>query len=122
MSLAPRELLTPEEEELALKKARLAELEGQLADRELDLASFRADLLHFETRYLQAVGRHYALLDELKAQIAETIARRYPQEQDAHDRASRARSQARESARAAGEGNTQAASPDDAASRAKSHR
>ena len=70
MTHLPEKLLTPEEGELARKKASLAELEAQLADRELELASFRADLVHFEKRYLQTVGRHYAILDDLKAKIA----------------------------------------------------
>src|SRR5439155_26495308 len=59
--------LTPEEEELARKKAILAELETQLADRELERASILAELVHFENRYLQSVGRRYAILDDLKA-------------------------------------------------------
>src|SRR5437868_15380107 len=72
---SPEKPLTPEEEELGRKKARLTELEAQLADRELELASCLADLNHFEMRYLQTVGRRYALLDELKAKIAEARAR-----------------------------------------------
>jgi len=79
--------LTPEEEELDRKKAVLVGLEAQLADRELELASFRADLIHFEKRYLQTVGRRYATLDELKAQIAEARARQDPDRQDARDQA-----------------------------------
>jgi hypothetical protein len=74
----PEKLLTPEEDELARKKASLAGLEAQLADRELELASFRADLVHFEKRYLQTVGRRYAILDDLKAKIAEARARQNP--------------------------------------------
>ncbi len=73
-------MLTPEEEELARKKTMLAELEAQLADRELELASCLADLVHFEKRYLQTVGRRYAILDELKAKIAEAHAKQNPQE------------------------------------------
>ena len=52
MSLLPEMLLTPEEEELGHKKARLAELEARLADRELELAACLADLNHFERLYL----------------------------------------------------------------------
>src|SRR5713226_7909713 len=110
---------TPEDEELARKKARLAELEAQLADRELELASSRADLVHFEKRYLQTVGRRYAMLDELKAEIAEARARQNPDRPDARDQARQARSEAQESARAAGEENPEAPSPDDAVPPAK---
>jgi hypothetical protein len=110
------ETLTPEEEELDRKKARLAELEAQLADRELERASLLADLIHFEKHYLNVVGRRYAVLDDLKAKIAEAHARAHPDEKDARERARHARSQAQESARAAGEGNPAAPSPDDAAS------
>ena len=77
--------------------------------------SLLADLIHFEKRYLQTVGRRYATLDDLKAQIAEARARQNPQKPDARDNAKQARSKAQDSARAAGEA---AASPslDDAAS------
>ena len=75
MPLLPEKLLTPEEEELERTKASLAELEAQLADRELELASCWADLVHFEKRYLQTVGRRYAMLEESKAKIAEARAR-----------------------------------------------
>jgi hypothetical protein len=74
--------------------ATLAGLEGQLADRELELASFLADLVHFEKRYLRTVGRRYAILDELKAKIAEARARRNPDKQDARDEARQARADA----------------------------
>ncbi len=106
---------TPEEEELTRKKAHLAALEVQLADRELTLAALLADLHHFERQYLQAVGRRYALLDQLRADIAEARARQSPHSQETRDQARQARSQARESARAAGEGQADAASPNEAA-------
>src|SRR5262249_34957973 len=92
---------SPEYEELELKKARLAQLEARLADRELELTAFLADLVHFEKRYMQTVGRRYALLDELKAKIAEARAQQHPHRQDAFDQARQARFQAQESARAA---------------------
>jgi hypothetical protein len=100
---SPELLLTPEEEELARKKARLAELEAQLADRELERASLLADLVHFERQYLRTVGRRYAVLDDLKAKIAEARARQNPHRPDAREQARQARSKAQESARAAGE-------------------
>jgi hypothetical protein len=111
MTSAPPELLTPEEEELARKRACLAALVAQLADRELELAALQADLDHFERRYLQTVGRRYALLDRLRADIAEARARRDPHNQEARDRARSARSRARESARAVGEEQAEAVPP-----------
>lgn len=122
MAALPEKLLTPEEEELRRKQAVLADLEAQLADRELELASLLADLVHFERRYLQTVGRRYALLDELKAKIAEARVRQNPHSQDARDAARQARTKAQESARAAGDDSAGAPSPDDAASTAKPNR
>lgn len=116
MSFLTDKLLTPEDEELARKNAILAELEGQLADRELELASGRADLINFEKHYLQTVGRRYALLDELKAKIAEAIANQFPQNSDAHEQARQARSQAQESAKAVGEVSPETPLPDVSAS------
>ena len=82
MPVTPEILLTPEEEELQRKQESLAGLEAQLADRELELASLTADLVHFEKSYLQTVGRRYAMLDDLKAKIAEARAKQNPDKQD----------------------------------------
>jgi hypothetical protein len=101
MALPLEKLLTPEDEELHRKKARLAELEVQLADRELDLASLLADLINFERRYLETVGRRYAVLDDLKFKIAEAGARQDPAHKEATENARQARRNADESARAA---------------------
>src|SRR5438874_420409 len=111
-------LSTPEEDELQRKQARLAELEAQLADRELELATLLADLVYFEKRYLQSVGRRYAILDELKAKIAEARARQNPQNQSARQEARQARAKAQESAEAAGAENA-APLPDDSAGSSK---
>ena len=119
MTVLLEKLLTPEEEELARKKSSLAALEAQLADRELELTAFLTDLNHFEKRYLQSVGRRYALLDELKAKIAEARARQNPHKQDAREQARQARSKAQESARAVGDESPGATPPDDAASPSK---
>lgn len=115
-------VLTPEEEELGRKRARLTELEAQLADRELELAAGRADLVHFEKRYLQTVGRRYATLDDLKARIAEARARQNPHRPDARDQARQARAKAEESARAVGDDTPGAPSPGDTASSATPNR
>jgi hypothetical protein len=116
MSRSPASLLAPEDEELARKKARLAELEGQLADRELERASLLADLVHFEKRYLDSVGRRYAILDDLNAQIAEARAVQNPQRQESREEARRARSKAQESAQAVGDEAGGTPAPDEAAS------
>lgn len=63
--------LTPEEEELAAKRAELARQESQLADQELLLASLKAELAAFEGLYLRRVGVLYAELDEWNARLAE---------------------------------------------------
>jgi hypothetical protein len=115
MTLPPQTLLTPEEQELDRKRAALAALEAQLADRELELAGLRADLIQFEKRYLHVVGRRYALLDDLKAKIAEARSRRNPDSREARERADQARSKAQESARAAGQEDTNGTPMADAA-------
>lgn len=84
----------PEEEELARKKAELSDLESKLADRELFLTDLRTELSAFESRYVRVVGKRYAELDELEAQIAEHLARVHPQDQHARASATQARSQA----------------------------
>jgi hypothetical protein len=94
--------LTPEEKELNKKREELAALEASLAQRELDLATFRAELHAFEIRYIRVVGSRYAELDEIRAQIAELQARLNPEDQEAQERASEYRSQAKESANEAG--------------------
>jgi hypothetical protein len=112
-------MLTPEEEELEHKNARLADLEAQLAERELELATARADLAHFEKRYLHTIGRRYALLDELKANLAEARARQQPHNPEARAQSDQARATAQESARAAGTEHPEAALLEDAASPGK---
>jgi hypothetical protein len=103
VALLTEKLQTPEEDELGRKKARLADLEAQLADRELELAALRADLIQFEKRYLQTVGRRYAILDNLRARIAEERAKQNPHNEEARDQARQARARAQESAQAAGD-------------------
>ncbi|NLE60657.1 MAG: molecular chaperone DnaJ [Planctomycetes bacterium] len=90
--------LKPEDEELQRKKAELARLETELAERELELATLEAELRSFERTYLVRVGRRYAELDQLEAQIAEATAREHPQNEPARVEAEKARSRAAESA------------------------
>lgn len=118
----PEKILTPEEEELQRKKVNLALLEAQLADRELELVTLTADLADFERRYLQTVGRRYAILDELNAKIAEAYVKLNPQKAEARKEAEQARSRAQESARAVGEEQVEAVVPDDTESPSKPNR
>jgi hypothetical protein len=93
---------TPEERELARKRARLAALESELGQRELDLHTLLARLRRFEARYLQAVGWRLAERDRLSAEIAALRARAAPGDDSLQEEARRAAEQARASAEAAG--------------------
>jgi len=95
--------VTPEEQELDNKRAELAVLEAQLAEWELECATLQAALRAFEGRYLRCVGRLYAELDAIEAQIAEALARQHPNDPTTVANAAQARAQAQESAEAAHE-------------------
>ena len=99
MYLEISSLQTPEEIELESKLSELGSLEKELAERELDLATLAAELNAFEREYLGTVGVRYAKLDEIEARIAEIIASRNPHDASARERAEKAKSQAKESAR-----------------------
>jgi len=94
------QITSPEVKELEKKKAELASLEARLAERELDLATLQAELRSFEGTYLRIVGSRLAELDEIEAQIAEAESRNKPKDRETQQRASQARAQAQESARA----------------------
>jgi len=91
--------LTPEEEELARKRAELGHLENELAERELYLTTLRAEISVFQSRYLRRVGVLYAELDEWNAKVVELKAKAEgtPEAQAA---AAEARTQAEESSSA----------------------
>lgn len=93
----------PEEQELARKRDEQAALETELADRELRSANLRAELGAFERRYLHFVGLRYAELDELRAQIAERLAREQPGNERVCQAAREARARADETKSAAGD-------------------
>jgi hypothetical protein len=70
--------VTPEEQELAEKKAELDRLSKHLADKELDLEEIRLAVARFQHRYFAEIGKKYVRLDDLRAQIAELRARHSP--------------------------------------------
>lgn len=90
--------LSPEDRELAIKKAELERLQAILAQRELDLLTFEVELREFEQVYLRKVGTLYAELDEINAKIAEDEATASPNDETAQKNAAEARAKADESA------------------------
>jgi hypothetical protein len=93
----------PEERELARKFAEQATLETELAEREFRSANLRAELGAFERRYLHFVGLRYAELDDLKAEIAERLAKEQPGNERLQRLAQIARAGANETKSSAGE-------------------
>ena len=93
----------PEERELARKREEQAVLETELAERELRSANLRAELGAFERRYLHFVGLRYADLDDLKAEIAERLAKEQPENERLQRLAQIARAGANETKSSAGE-------------------
>jgi len=89
---------TPEEAELAKKKAELERLSGALAEKELGLEELKLIVAHFQHRYYSEIGKRYVELDELRAQIAELKSRQKPQDHELNQEAVRARTQARKAA------------------------
>jgi hypothetical protein len=90
--------MTPEEEELDQKRQELERLGAQLSERELELTTARAELDAFHRRYMKTVGRRYAVLDGIEAQIAERQAKLRPQDPAARATAHAAQARAMESA------------------------
>ena len=90
--------LSPEEEELARKRAELDSLEARLVQRELDLATLHAELFLIERLYLRVVGVMYAELDLVEAEIADALLRWNPSNAATRERAEQAHAQAQRSA------------------------
>lgn len=95
--------ISPEEEELQLKRRDLTRMEQDLAENELELSTLKGELHLFERRYHLVVGVKYTELDEVKAQILELASRLYPRSDDFRFGAQSARERARNSARDSGE-------------------
>ncbi len=88
----------PEEIELAKKKRVLERLKEKLAFSEEAMTELRAELEQFEANYTMQVGRLYAALDEIEAQIAEEEAKLVPDDEEIKKRAEELRRRAEESA------------------------
>lgn len=93
-------MLTPEDIELNKKQKVLERLKDRLATDEEEMADIRAELEQFETNYKMQVGRLYADLDEIDAQIAEEEVKLNPEDAEIKQRAEEARAHAAESAAA----------------------
>jgi hypothetical protein len=94
IGVAPQ--LSPEEEELAAKRAECSRLRAELADRELCLVNLRTSIAAFQGTYLRQVGTLYAELDEWNAKIAAQTAHKERTE-NARSAAASANAQAAES-------------------------
>ncbi len=90
--------LTPEEIELGRKRRNLERLKDRLADREEEMTDLRGELEQFEARYKMEVGRLYADLDEIDAQIAEEEYKLVPDDEVIKKKAEELRRRAEESA------------------------
>lgn len=95
--------LAPEEIELNKKRAVLERLKDRLADREEEMTDLRGSLEQFEAQYTMQVGRLYADLDEIEAQIAEEEFKLVPDDEEIKKKAEELRRRAEESARRAEE-------------------
>jgi hypothetical protein len=93
---------TPEEQELHEKIKVLSKYESQLAQEELDLATLAAELQALNSRYTRIIGRKFAVLDRLKAEIAEFYVTQNPEDIHAQSEAQAAREKAEETERDAG--------------------
>jgi len=94
--------MLPEEQELIRLEAEQAELEEQVTTAELTLETSKTETAQFQHRYHQTVGRLYAQLDELDAQIARVQAGLSPDDVAAQAHAQAAEQQAKASAEEAG--------------------
>ncbi len=90
--------LLPEEIELNKKLRLLDRLKDRLADREEAMADLGGELEQFEAQYKMEVGRLYADLDEIEAQIAEEEYKLVPDDEEIKKKAEELRKRAEESA------------------------
>ena len=95
-------LALPEEQELQRLETEQSELEEQVAQAELALEVAKTETERFRHRYYEAVGRLYAELDELDAQIAYERMLHSPGDPVAQTQAQTAQARAEKSAEEAG--------------------
>lgn len=94
--------MLPEEQELIRLETEQAELEEQVIAAELTLETSKTETAQFQHRYHHTVGRLYAQLDDLDAQIARVHAGHSPDDAAAQAHAQAAERQAKASAEEAG--------------------
>jgi hypothetical protein len=90
------QILSPQAEELQARRRELADLRRKLADKELELSTENAQLHLFERRYQSVVGKMYAELDQVKAQVLGLASKVFPKADNFREEAESAREQARE--------------------------
>jgi hypothetical protein len=103
--------MLPEEKELARLEAEQAELKERVTLAELALETIKTETTRFQHRYYQAVGRLYAELDQIDAQIANMKAEQAPDDMTLKAHARAAEQQAKQSAEEAGLSETQPKPP-----------
>jgi hypothetical protein len=94
--------MLPEEEGLARLEADQEELKEQVTSAELALETIKTETAQFQRRYYNSVGRLYAQLDELDAQIAKAKMETAPNDATVKAYAHTAEQQAKKSAEEAG--------------------
>ena len=94
--------MLPEEQELNRLESEQATLEDQVATAELTLETLKVETAQFQHHYYQIVGRLYAELDRLAAQIARAKAGLDKDDAEAQAQAEAAEQQAQKSAEEAG--------------------
>lgn len=104
-------MILPEEQELSRLEGEQAELEEQVTSAELAMETSKTEMARFQYRYYQTVGRLYAELDDLSAQIARVQVGLSPDNAAAETHAQAAEQQARKSAEEAGLVETQPVPP-----------
>lgn len=90
--------MTPEEIELAKKRRVLDRLADRLATAEEQMADLRGEQERFEAQYTMKVGRLYADMDEIEAEIAAEEYKLVPDDEEIKKKAEELRRRAAESA------------------------